>query len=134
MIDLHCHMLPGIDDGAEDIDISLEMARMAVDDGITHCVFTPHLHEGRWDNRQTDVETYCADFRRELEIAGIPLNVSYSVEVRIGAEMLGWVANNEIPFLGEWEGEKVLLLELPHGQIPPGAKRLVAKQAATYPD
>ncbi|NIP17005.1 MAG: capsular biosynthesis protein, partial [Xanthomonadales bacterium] len=36
MIDLHCHILPGIDDGAEDLGTALAMARMAVDDGITH--------------------------------------------------------------------------------------------------
>jgi protein-tyrosine phosphatase len=126
MIDLHCHMLPGIDDGAEHMQMSLDMARLAVADGITHTVVTPHLHEGRWDNRKSEVEGYCSDLRSELEHAGIPLTVGYSAEVRIGAEMLGWVASEEIPFLGEWEGDKVLLLELPHGQIPPGADKLTA--------
>lgn len=119
-------MLPGIDDGAENIDISLEMARMAVADGITHSVVTPHLHEGRWDNRKGDVGLFCNEYRQQLAEAEIDLKVSYAAEVRIGAEMLAWVAENEIPFLGEWEGDKVILLELPHGQIPPGADKLTA--------
>lgn len=124
MIDLHCHMLPGIDDGSEHMDMSLEMARMAVEDGITHTLVTPHLHEGRWDNRKADVKAYCATLQAQLQAASIPLAVGYAAEVRIGAEMLAWVANEEIPFLGTWEGENVLLLELPHGQIPPGSEKL----------
>jgi protein-tyrosine phosphatase len=124
MIDLHCHLLPGIDDGAEDLEMALAMARMAVDDGITHAVLTPHLHEGRWDNRGAAVEACCSDFRSALAVEGIALKVGFAAEVRIGAEVLSWVASGEIPFLGEWEDEKVLLLEMPHGQIPPGAEKL----------
>ncbi len=126
MIDLHCHILPGIDDGAEDLGTALAMARMAVDDGITHAVLTPHLHEGRWDNRAADVAVYCDRFRAQLDNAGIELQVGYAAEVRIGAEILSWVGSGDIPYLGEWEGERVLLLELPHGQIPPGADKLTA--------
>src|SRR5690606_25939181 len=44
MIDLHNHLLPGIDDGAPDLDTALALARMAVDEGITHLVCTPHIH------------------------------------------------------------------------------------------
>ncbi|WP_370657065.1 CpsB/CapC family capsule biosynthesis tyrosine phosphatase, partial [Klebsiella pneumoniae] len=46
MIDLHNHLLPGIDDGAEDISKSVELARLAVADGISHLVCTPHIHPG----------------------------------------------------------------------------------------
>ena len=50
MIDIHCHLLPGIDDGSPDLAQSLAMARMAVADGITRAVLTPHIQPGRWDN------------------------------------------------------------------------------------
>ena len=43
MIDLHCHILPGIDDGAPDLAVALAMARCAVDDGITVTARTPHI-------------------------------------------------------------------------------------------
>ena len=46
MIDLHNHLLPGIDDGAPDLDTALQLARIAVADGITHLVCTPHIHPG----------------------------------------------------------------------------------------
>src|SRR5690348_3647392 len=42
MVDIHCHLLPGIDDGAASLEISLQMAEMAVADGITHVISTPH--------------------------------------------------------------------------------------------
>ena len=47
MIDIHCHMLPGIDDGPGRLDESLDMARLAVANGITEVVVTPHIHAGR---------------------------------------------------------------------------------------
>jgi len=43
MIDIHSHILPGLDDGARDRETALEMARMAVDDGITTMIATPHF-------------------------------------------------------------------------------------------
>ena len=50
MVDIHCHILPGIDDGAETMEQSVEMAEMAIADGITHVVGTPHANaEYRFD-------------------------------------------------------------------------------------
>src|SRR5207342_3261979 len=50
MIDLHCHMLPGIDDGAPTLEVALAMARCAVADGITVTACTPHIYPGLYDN------------------------------------------------------------------------------------
>ena len=50
MIDLHSHILPGIDDGAEDLDASLAMARIAAADGITRMACTPHIIPGLYEN------------------------------------------------------------------------------------
>ncbi len=44
MIDIHCHILPGLDDGAESFDMSCAMAEMAIEDGVTHIVGTPHAN------------------------------------------------------------------------------------------
>ena len=44
MIDIHCHILPGLDDGAESLEIAVAMAEMAIADGITHVIGTPHAH------------------------------------------------------------------------------------------
>ena len=51
MIDTHNHLLPGLDDGAKDIEETLKMCRMAVDDGIQVIVATPHSFDGKFLNR-----------------------------------------------------------------------------------
>ena len=52
VIDIHCHILPKVDDGPKSWDTSLEMCRMAADDGIEHIVATPHANERFQYNRQ----------------------------------------------------------------------------------
>ncbi len=61
MIDLHAHFLPGIDDGPSTWDKSLDMARAAVDDGVTAVVVTPHWHEGVHENTRDLIRTLCHD-------------------------------------------------------------------------
>lgn len=126
MIDLHCHYLPGIDDGAQTLAESLVLARAAVADGITHAVMTPHVHAGVYENRAAGINAAVASFRQALAANAIPLAISAGGEVRIGAELIDLLATNEIPFLGQLRGQRVLLLELPHGQVPVGADRLTA--------
>jgi protein-tyrosine phosphatase len=44
MVDIHCHILPGIDDGSTSFEMSCAMAEMAIEDGVTHIIGTPHAH------------------------------------------------------------------------------------------
>jgi len=44
MVDIHCHLLPGVDDGSKNWDMTLEMCRMAQQDGVSHIVCTPHAN------------------------------------------------------------------------------------------
>ena len=44
MVDIHCHILPGLDDGADTLETSIQMAEMAIADGVTHVVGTPHAN------------------------------------------------------------------------------------------
>src|SRR4249919_2472119 len=55
MLDLHCHILPGIDDGAVDLEMALQMARIAAADGITTIACTPHIYPGVYDNNATGI-------------------------------------------------------------------------------
>lgn len=126
MIDLHCHYLPGIDDGAQTLAQALELASAAVDDGITHAVLTPHVHPGVFENRRSGIAVAVERFRMELVASGIPLGISAGGEVRVGPEVMELLAAGELPFVGEHHGRRVLLLELPHGQVPVGADRLTA--------
>ena len=125
MIDLHSHLLPGIDDGASSMEEALSLARIAVADGLTHMVLTPHVHPGRFDNHAQSIQPVFAAFEAALVDADIKLSVKTAGEVRLSAEVLAMCASNQLPFLGEWDGKRVMLLELPHSHIPPGSDKLV---------
>ena len=124
MIDLHCHILPGIDDGARNLSQALVMARAAVADGITHAVVTPHMHIGRYANSRESIARACAAFRQSLFAENIALSIGVAAEIRICAELPVLLDQRELPYLGEWHGYKVLLLEMPHSHIPPGIQSL----------
>lgn len=124
MIDLHCHLLPGIDDGARKMAEALRLARAAVADGITHAVVTPHIHVGRYSNNRDSIRNACAAMRRALAQAGIELSLGCAAEVRVSAEIPLLLAAGQLPYIGRWNGKRVLLLELPHSHIPAGIDRL----------
>lgn len=125
MIDVHCHLLPGIDDGPETMDESLALANMAVEKGITHSILTPHIHPGRWDNEALSIRSSMETFRLALQDKKIPLIVGMSGEMRVGLEALQMVANHQVPFLGKWGSNYVVLLEMPHSHIPTGMQQMV---------
>jgi protein-tyrosine phosphatase len=127
MIDIHCHLLPGIDDGARNVDDALAMARAAVADGIHFSVMTPHIQPGRYHNTRTTIERSIREFRRALAQAQIPLQIGMAAEVRLAPEILPLLEQDEIPFYGELDGFRLMLLEFPHSHIPPGADKLVDK-------
>ena len=83
MIDIHAHILPGIDDGAADMESALEMAAMAVESGVTIMVATPHSSaygrmQNHWDEQ---LVRRVKDFRSALEQANIPLKVAPGMEI-----------------------------------------------------
>ena len=126
MIDLHCHLLPGIDDGPETLEEALAMARLAVANGITEASVTPHLQVGRWDNDLAGIEKAVEAHRVELALAGIPLKLGFAAEVRLAYEVLPLIEAGRVPFLGELDGYKIMLLEFPHSHVPVGSDNFVA--------
>ncbi|QFR33445.1 tyrosine-protein phosphatase [Ancylobacter sp. TS-1] len=75
MIDLHTHILPGIDDGAPDLAVSLEMARMQVRQGVVIAACTPHILPGVYHNSGSNIRTAVARLQRALDEAGIALRL-----------------------------------------------------------
>jgi protein-tyrosine phosphatase len=126
VIDLHCHFLPGIDDGPETLEEALELARAAVDDGITHSVLTSHVHPERYPNQRSNLEVAVASFSAALQAADIALQVRMGGEARLCPELIDLVADNQVPFLGEVGGYRILLLEFPHQMIPVGSMRFIS--------
>ncbi len=125
MIDLHCHLLPAVDDGATDNDSACELFTMAIADGITHMTLTPHVQPGRYENTRRNLVKHfqaVVDLTKERQL---DINLAIAGEVRLCAELLGLHSQDDLPFIGSWEGKKVMLLELPHNGIPPGSDKLV---------
>lgn len=125
MIDLHCHYLPGIDDGAANLAASLDLARAAVDSGITHTVCTPHIHSGYFNNDIEIIKSTHDIFVDALKREGIELRTHYAAEIRITPDIIKLHTEARLPYLGYFDNKKVVLLELPHSHIPPGTEKLI---------
>jgi protein-tyrosine phosphatase len=125
MIDIHSHILPNIDDGARSLDEALNMLKMAIDDGVTTQVLTPHIHIGRFDNTKAHIIKTFEIFQEQVDSANLPIKLLLGAEVRIGPELMPLVMNDAIPCLGEVDDKKTFLLEFPRQDIPFGSDNLV---------
>src|SRR5262245_31440348 len=81
MLDLHCHILPEVDDGASSLEEALAMARFCVSDGITHIAATPHCCRSPRMLR-ADVLPLVAQLNEDLAVAGIPLTILPGAEIQ----------------------------------------------------
>lgn len=124
MIDLHCHLLPGIDDGPDTLEEALELCRIAAADGIRRAVVTPHIHPGRWDNVRHDIRLRCEALATVLREESVDLQLGYASEVRLSDALMQQVRGDEIAFYGALDGYQILLLEFPHGHLVPGSDKL----------
>jgi protein-tyrosine phosphatase len=111
-VDIHCHLLPGIDDGAKDLDETLAMARLTVADGTSTVIATPHQLGNYASNRGDEIRRSVGELRRQLAARGIPLKVLPGADVRIEPGMSEGLASGEVLSLGDHR--KHALLELPH--------------------
>jgi protein-tyrosine phosphatase len=122
MFDLHCHLLPGIDDGAPDLATSLEMARIAHADGIRTVACTPHIYPGMYDNDAPGIRKAIAALQAELDAAGIGLTLVEGADVHLDTDLAGAIRDGRVPTLA---GSRYLLLEPPHHVAPPGFEHQV---------
>lgn len=116
MIDLHCHMLPGLDDGAADLAVSLEMARIAVADGISTTVCTPHIMPTVYDNRGPSIRAAVNSLQAALAQAQIPLRVLPGADVHIAPDLVEGLRSGRVLAIA---GSRYLLFEPPHHVMPP---------------
>lgn len=123
MVDLHCHLLPGIDDGSKSMAISLRLAREATENGVTHALLTPHHMNGRYVNHKTDVIQQTKEFADELTKHKIPLTVFPGQEVRINGNLLAALDQDDILFADT--GNQYLMLEFPDDDVPHYTDRMI---------
>lgn len=127
MLDLHVHVLPGIDDGPRTLDDALALAKALVADGIEHVVATPHIYPGVFDNTPQRIADAFDRLQSAIEAESLPLSMTWAAEVRICPEIFDWLEQRRLPLLdGSLVGPSTALIELPDGQIPVGTDRLMA--------
>ncbi|WP_432455676.1 MULTISPECIES: tyrosine-protein phosphatase [unclassified Agarivorans] len=124
-VDIHCHILPGIDDGAKDLRQSIKMLCAAVDDGIEVMLATPHILPGVFDNTPQSIRHSYKLLNRELHAQQLPLQLYYAAEVHLCPEIMLWHKQGKLPLLGRFKDKDVLLLELPHGHVPQGFNNFI---------
>lgn len=127
MIDLHCHYLPGVDDGAPDVSSGIALLRAAAGNGIQVAVLTPHIFPGRWNNTRASLEHKFNCFAEIAAESNIDIQIRLGAEVHLLPESLLLLEADQIPTLGYWGGRKVMLLEFPDGRIPIGAQSAVER-------
>lgn len=121
MIDLHCHILPGVDDGARTMSDALDLVRAAIDNGISGAVLTPHVYPGVWDNGQTNLRLALRALQNAIVANALPFQVVLGAELRVHPDTLARVTARRLPLIGRHDGHDVALLEFPDGSIPPGS-------------
>jgi len=123
VIDIHAHILPGFDDGAKTLEVSVEMARGAEKEGVTEVVATPHVLE----ESETDVSERIG--RAVVELNGVLGEEHINVKVLPGAEVhvsISLLSNPEIlKDLSLNFGGKYVLLELPLQEVPRFTEELI---------
>jgi len=122
VIDIHCHMLPGIDDGAPSLDVALAMARIAVNDGITELACTPHIYPGMYDNNSAGISLATEALRTALAEAGIPLKLVYAADTHVMPDLVEKLQHGTVP---TFNGGRYFLLEPPHHVAPPNFEDFV---------
>ena len=122
MIDLHCHILPGLDDGPSNLDFSLAMARAAVEAGTQLIVATPHIRAD-FDVDPSEIEPRVDLFNERLQRERLPLRVLPGAEI-------GWATapeldDRQLARLSLGSGKRVLL-ESPYGKKPVDVEGIIA--------
>jgi len=125
MIDIHCHILPGIDDGPEDLHAAVWMAKSAVAEGIETVIATPHVGNEIYNSSVKAIKSGCSALNCELEKMAIPLTVLPGAEIYLTPEVVGlWERNCLMGLAGN---RKILLLELPNLFILDGIIKVLKK-------
>lgn len=116
MIDLHCHLLPGIDDGATDLDVSFSMARAFVDDGVVAVACTPHILPGIYPNTGPDIRSRVAALQQQLDDAGIALQLLTGADNHVVPTFVPDIQRGHLLTLGD---SRYVLVEPPHHVLVP---------------
>ncbi|TQR12709.1 tyrosine-protein phosphatase [Psychrobacillus soli] len=115
MIDIHAHILPGVDDGAQTLAESMKLLEQAVKEGITDIIATPHAYNPHFDVPQSIVLEKVELLNAEIKKQNLPINIHSGQEIRVQDSTIEKLASGEALTLAD---SKYVLLELPTANIP----------------
>lgn len=122
MIDLHSHILPGVDDGARTLEDAIEMAKSAAADGIRVIAATPHHNNGRYTNTAETILNNVIKLNEELSVRGIPIEVIGGQEIRVNDNIWKELEQGNLLPLN---GSRYVLIEFPSSTIPSDSLELI---------
>jgi protein-tyrosine phosphatase len=123
MIDLHCHILPGVDDGARNLEDALEMAQVAVKEGIERIVSTPHLFRDNSNSRDFSlIEAKRRELAQAINENGLALDVLPGAEVHISHNLLETIKENRENLM--LNRSSYMFVEFPANHVFSGVKNL----------
>ncbi len=112
LVDIHCHILPGLDEGPSSSEESVKMLQLARRDGITAIVATPHIMSGLYKNTTGIIDNAISELTKLTN----HVRIYMGAEIRIDRDLAARVINNELPLINN---KHYILLELPAYVIPP---------------
>jgi protein-tyrosine phosphatase len=123
MIDIHTHVLPALDDGPETIEESIELCKIAANDGIKTIVATPHSKDGVYEAKSDKILETVDVLNLKLKENQIDIEILPGSETHIHAGLVESIKNGEVLTINN--SGKFILFELPFVFIPPGTDKLV---------
>lgn len=123
MIDIHSHILPNIDDGSENMEMSLEMLRMSVASGVTDIIATPHVNRHGVIPAWQTIEEKAEELRQEAAKAQIPIRIHTGAEIELNGDVLRFLSEGSRDYC--LAGSRYVLLEFTDQTQPDIAEQML---------
>ncbi len=130
MVDLHCHILPGFPGGPVDLEAALQLVLSAASHGVAAIVATPHFLDSDYRPQIQQAVATCAALLSRLRIRGSLIDIQVSGEYRLGQRLARSIVMDQTPAVGEHEGKRVLVTQLPESRIPRNIVSVIEWMAA----
>lgn len=121
MIDLHCHLLPAVDDGPGTIEQAVEMAKRAASEGVTVIVVTPHAFHPQFDTASLNFQHATSTLQTILHQEGLKIDLYPGQEIRVFGDLVEALEKGEALSLA---GSRYVLVEFPSDSVPAYAEQL----------
>ena len=125
MIDLHCHVLPGLDDGARLLEETLDMARSAVKNNIDTIVAAPHTLNGFFVNNWENVVSLTSTVQKAFDAEDIAITLYPAMEAQVCPELFDALEKGQAATIND--NSRYMLLEFPPFSMPPGSMEFIFK-------